>query len=232
MLFTGSQKESNEALRERAEIEGLNISVNPSEKIKALINNERELQKGKLDVIKDFTEQRKKQAAGAANFEIFKEQQLKEQKLNLYASTAGAIAMILGRNSKIGKAAGIAQATINTYQGITEVWKTASVLPEPAATIARIASTVAVAASGFAAVKNIASVQLPFTGGGGVGGGGAPSLAPPPAPSFNLVGNNQANQLAGALNQNNQPIQAYVVSRDMTSQQEMDRNIRRTASVG
>lgn len=218
------EKEKRDAL------DSSGISLTP-EQIKAGISAEEELQKGKLEVFKKFTEDRKKLAEGNMNFEIWKEQQLKDAKINLIGQTAGAVALILGRNSKVGKSAGIAQALINTYQGITEVWKTPSLLPEPAATINKIASTITVGASGFAAVRNIASVRLPFTAGGG-GGGATPSMPAPPKPSFNLVGNSQANQLAGAINRQDQPIQAFVVSRTMTNQQEMDRNIRSTASVG
>jgi hypothetical protein len=230
--FRDAQGEANEVIRQRAEIQSVGNAGLTPDGIKAGISAEEQLQKGSLAVIQRYAKLRKQEAEGAANFEIWKEQQVKDQKLNLYAATAGAIATILGRNSKLGKAAGIAQATINTYQGITEVWKTVSTLPEPAATINKIASTLTVAASGFAAVRNIASVQLPFTAGGGGGGGATPNISAPPTPSFNLVGNSQANQLAGALNQNDQPIKAYVVSRNMTTQQEMDRNIRNTASVG
>lgn len=69
------------------------------------------------------------------------------------------------------KALAIASALINTYQGITAVWAAPSALPEPYATAAKIASTVAVAASGFAAVKNIQSTNK----GGGGGGAGSSS---------------------------------------------------------
>ena len=43
-------------------------------------------------------------------------------------------------------------------------------------------------------------------------------------PSFNVVGQ-WTSQIAQALNGEQQPVQAYVVSGEMTSQQEMDRNI-------
>jgi hypothetical protein len=63
-------------------------------------------------------------------------------------------------------------------------------------------------------------------GGGGGGGGGAPNMS---APQFNVVGQSGVNQLA-SLNQ--QPIQAYVVSGQVTSQQALDRNRLANATLG
>ena len=63
-----------------------------------------------------------------------------KQKLAVTAQTFGALASILGENSAAGKAAAIAQATINTYQGVTEVLANKSTLPQPFATIEKIAS--------------------------------------------------------------------------------------------
>ena len=62
--------------------------------------------------------------------------------------------------------------------------------------------------------------------GGGEGGGGR-------AFDFNLVGSTGTNQLAEAVGgQFQQPVQAYVVSSEMTSQQELDLQIEAGASVG
>jgi hypothetical protein len=57
------------------------------------------------------------------------------------------------------------------------------------------------------------------------GGGGAP------APSFNVVGNSGVNQIAQTLG-NQQPMQAYVVANNVTTQQSLDRNIVNNASLG
>lgn len=68
------------------------------------------------------------------------------------------------------------------------------------------------------------------SGGGGAAGGGAPSREF----DFNLVGSTGVNQLAqGVGSQFNQnPIQAYVVSSQMTSQQQLDHTIQTQASLG
>jgi len=96
-----------------------------------------------------------------AQQQAFIEEQLAQQKLSVVSDTLGQVAALLGKNTAAGKAAGIAQATINTYQGITEVWKSPSTLPEPFATGARIVSTGTVLASGLSAVKKIASTKTP-----------------------------------------------------------------------
>jgi hypothetical protein len=68
------------------------------------------------------------------------------------------------------------------------------------------------------------SVKGGATGGGGQGGR---------AFDFNLVGSTGTNQLAEAVGgQFQQPVQAYVVSSEMTSQQELDLQIEAGASVG
>ena len=53
------------------------------------------------------------------------------------------------------------------------------------------------------------------------GGGGTPA-----PPSFNLVEGTADNQIANSLNeQSQQPVKAFVVTSDVTTGQEMDRNI-------
>ena len=72
---------------------------------------------------------------------------------------------------------------------------------------------------------------------GGGGGGGSiqtpqvPSASAPPA--FNVVGTSGSNQLAGAIaSQQQQPVKAFVVSNDVTTAQELDRNIVTGATIG
>jgi hypothetical protein len=52
-------------------------------------------------------------------------------------------------------------------------------------------------------------------------------------PAFNIVGSSDTNQLADAIGgQSQEPVQAYVVSNDVTTAQELDRNIINGASIG
>ena len=95
----------------------------------------------------------------------------------------------------------------------------------------RLAQAIPTIAFGLAQVATIASQKfqpdaastpIRTSGGGGSGGGGMADRSF----NFNLVGNNRENQLANAIQgQFNQPLKAYVVSRDMSNQQQLDANI-------
>ena len=159
---------------------------------------------------------------------------LERQKIATVANTMGAIANLLGKNSKAGKALAIGQALINTYLGITEVLSTKSTLPEPFATISRIGNIATVLATGMQSVKSIQSTNPQSPSGGASisprGGGGEAS---PQAPAFNVVGASVTNQLAEAIGeQTQQPVQAFVVSNDVSTAQELDRNIIQGATIG
>ena len=52
------------------------------------------------------------------------------------------------------------------------------------------------------------------------------------APSFNVIGGGQTNQLADVVSaQGNKPVKAYVVSSDVSSAQSLDRNIIQGAGI-
>ena len=89
-----------------------------------------------------------------------------------------------------------------------------------------IGSTLASSAKSIQAIKGDAqnvssSGNLPTANGGGAS-----------APSFNVVGTSGTNQLAQSLQQQQAPIQAYVVGSNVTTQQELDRNIVDTVTLG
>ena len=86
-----------------------------------------------------------------------------------------------------------------------------------------IAANIAATAKGL---KALGGGSAPTGSAGGGDGGGAPTMS---APQFNVVGQSGVNQLA-TLNQ--QPIQAYVVSGQITSQQALDRNRLENATLG
>ena len=67
--------------------------------------------------------------------------------------------------------------------------------------------------------------------GGSIGSEGGASAVQPTQPQFNIVGTSGTNQLAQSLS-DQPPIQAYVVSTEMSSQQELDRNRQDTATFG
>jgi len=154
-----------------------------------------------------------------------------EQKLALTSQTLGGVTALLGENSAAGKAAAIAQATINSYLGFTEVLKTPTTIPEPFGSIQKAISAAGILASGIQTVKKITSVKTPSFGGGGSRGASAPSA--PQAPAFNVVGAAPENQLAETIgNRENKPVKAFVVSQEVSTQQALDRNIESSASIG
>ena len=147
-------------------------------------------------------------------------------KLDLASNAMGDLAGIFGEESKAGKAAAIAQTTIETYKGATSAFASLSGIPIVGPVLGGIAAAAAVAA-GIANVKKITSIGPAVSG----GGGSAPSV--PQAPSFNVVGAAPENQLAQAIGEDNkQPIKAFVVSNDVTNAQALDRNIVEGASIG
>jgi len=168
---------------------------------------------------------------GAAEVEIAKKTAAAKQAL--FAKTSETLskgADLLGKNTAAGKAMAAAAALINTYQGITAELATKTVTPFEIGL--KIANVAIIAATGFKAVQDIVSVQIPGGGGGGGGGaqgGSAPSMT---APSFNTVGSSSTNQLAQTIGEQSQtPIKSYVVASDVSTAQALDRNIISNASI-
>jgi hypothetical protein len=154
---------------------------------------------------------------------------LQQQRLTLVSQTAGNIANVLGQNSKAGKAFAVAQALINTYQGVTAELATKAATPfEFGLKVANIATTVKI---GLKSVRDILKTN-PSASGGGAASAGAGGGASAPAPQFNLVGSTGVNQIASQIGQDQQPQRAYVVSSDVTTQQALDRNTVQNATLG
>ena len=116
------------------------------------------------------------------------------------------------RNKKLQ----IGQAVINTAQGVMAQLA----VPQDALTGANFAKAAIVAATGVAQIAKIRSTQFEFAGDSGVDTGGL--SAPSTSPQFNIVGASGQNAILESLQAN--PMRAYVVGSDVTSQQELDRN--------
>lgn len=201
----------------------------------AAIDTEQELFQKQLDD-KLITEEQfndKVKALSTARLNIDKAEAAAKQAL--FAKTSQTLnkgADLLGKNTAAGKAMAAAAALINTYQGITAELATKTVTPFEIGL--KIANVAIIAATGFKAVKDILSVQVPGGGGGGGGGGAQVGSAPSmTAPSFNTVGSSSTNQLAQTIGQQTQqPIKSYVVSSDVSTAQALDRSIISNASIG
>ena len=179
-----------------------------------------------------------------ADVKLFYENEIKEQKkknadeeekneriktnaqLDMVKSTLGNMGSLFDDQSAAGKATAAAAALINTYQGITAELATKTATPfEFGLKIANIATTAAI---GFKSVKDI----LKTTPSNAASGTNPASGASAP-PAFNVVGASGETQLADAIGgQTQRPARAYVVSNDVTTAQELDRNIIEGASIG
>ena len=185
-----------------------------------------------------FQEQQKKGLVGVQEVRerIFKrEQEIDEAKrkgqedaLTATAGTLGQIAELFGKQTAAGKAAAIAEATIQTFLSAQKAYSSTVGIPVVGPVLAPINAGLAIAA-GIKNIKAITAVQTPD--GGGIGGGSVSNSfasAAPQAPNFNVVGNSGMNQLAQIQQQ---PIQAYVVSGEVTSAQALDRNRIKNATL-
>jgi hypothetical protein len=157
-------------------------------------------------------------------------QQEKDAVLQTTAATFNIIGQMMGENSAAGKAASVASATINTYQAATNALANTPGPPP----IPQIAAGIAIA-SGIMNVKKILSTKTPGpSGGAAAAAGGVPSAPSIPAvdPSQALGGNIEGETGQNTVTLGEQTgsssasvVRAYVVSDEMTTQQEADKKI-------
>jgi len=158
------------------------------------------------------------------------ERQVQDSKVQMATDAIGALNGLIqsfaGENEKaqkrafmVNKAAGIANAVISTSQAVA---KALAETTDPTPTQSfRFANAAIAAATGAAQVATIARQQFQASGSVDTNisqGGTAPSTAP----QFNIVGAGGQNAILESLQRN--PVKAYVVGSDVTSQQELDRN--------
>ena len=194
------------------------------------------LEKAKNNALNKFNKENSKN-------EIKWDEMTSKEKGKIAADGLNNLASILGEETAAGKAAAIAAATISTFQSATESYKSLAGIPIIGPALGFAAAGAAVV-SGFAQVKSITKTKVPTLAGKSAPSGGsgatpsAPSLGTPPTipslpPGFNAVGSSDTNQLADAIGgQSQQPVQAYVVSNDISTAQELDRNIVQGATIG
>ena len=118
----------------------------------------------------------------------------------------------------VNKAAGIANAVISTAQGISKALAETTD-PTPTQSL-RFGNAAIVAATGAAQIATIARQQ--FQASGSVDTNIDTPTSPSTSPQFNIVGASGQNAILESLQAN--PVKAYVVGSDVTSQQELDRN--------
>ena len=169
------------------------------------LERDKEISKARVDISKAEAEAKSKNLANTENA----------------LNSLGALA---GEQTAAGKGLAIASATINTYRGVSDALAAKTVTPFE--TALKFVNAAAILGNGLKNVQKIVSVKVPKTGGGGgasAGGGGGAAPAPP---SFNVVGASETSVLADTVaEQTNEPVQAYVVSNDVTTAQSLENNI-------
>ena len=164
------------------------------------------------------------------------EQMLADAKESIQANSLNAMSNLIqafaNQNEKnaerafnLQKGLAIVETLINTSVAIMKVAKETTDFTPPQAL--RIGNMVAMGVAGAAQVAAIATQK--FNPSGTSSGGNVPTpsggatTSPTQAPSFNVVGQSQANQVSMAL-ANQQPTQAFVVAGDVTSAQQLANN--------
>jgi hypothetical protein len=136
---------------------------------------------------------------------------------------------------KITKALRLSEAIVTGVQATINAFNSAAAnVPATAGSLGAYPFIQAAAAAVFAA-GNIATIaRSKFEGSGGGGAASIPSSSGAGtfrAPQFNTVGGSEVNQLSQSIaNQNQSPVQAYVVANDVTSAQSLERNRKQQAT--
>jgi chromosome segregation ATPase len=200
----------------------------------------KELTEGEIAAIEArYAEQRKQISDAEATKKIENQQKTLNAVKQSLQGIADLAMLFAGQSEKeqkkafeIQKAANIAQATIDTFSSAQSAYKSVVGVPVVGPALAVAAAAAAITA-GLLNIKKIASTtfESPATPSSPNGGGtDTASTSSVISPNFNIVGNAQAtNPLAGL---GNQPIQAYVVSGEVTTAQNLDRNRINYATFG
>ena len=197
---------------------------------------EQEAAEGNAELLLALKKKYDKDVEDLDNVELEKKRAVEEKKIqmamdglsiinDLFQMNAGKSEKDAKRAFKAQKAFNLASALTNTYLAVTAALANKKeIFPGQRFIEAGLAG-----AAGAVQVAKIAKTQFE---GGATSASDAGTVANAPtmsAPQFNVVGQSGVNQLA-SLNQ--QPVQAYVVSGQVTSQQALDRNRLANATLG
>ena len=177
-----------------------------------------------------YVEKNKKLSQEESDFNREMKEQDVANALSAGSQVLGSIVSLVGEGTAVGKAAAIAQTTIDTYGSATAAYKSVVGIPVVGPALAPIAAGVAVAA-GLANIKKIVSTKTP----GNKSAGAPAGVQVPSGPTFDpttalQAGANADNAettiTAGEQTGSTQPVvRAYVVSSEVTNQQEADAKI-------
>ena len=226
-------------------------------RLQAIVDNANAGTQAKIDAqiaLDDFTEQ-SRQTNLQRDIDITEaERELDKQKIQDKKDVVDAIAQFADAESGIGQALliikqGLAlKETIMdlkriTFKGVEAIGSASVSTAENVANSSKIGFpqniiTIASAiAQGVGIMRSVKKAVSKTKAKAGAAGGAVPSISSPSAPSappaFNVVGASDTNQLAEAIGgQAQQPIQTYVVASEVSTAQELDRNIVTGATIG
>lgn len=143
---------------------------------------------------------------------------------------AGALAE---EGSALAKGVQVAQTIISSIQGVQSAYTTAQASPItvgfPGYPIVQAGLA---GAFGAISVQKILATPTKSSSAGSVGSSGAGGGGSAPPPAFNLVGGSGVNQIQDSLQEEQAPIQAFVVGSQVNNQLELDNAQASSASLG
>jgi hypothetical protein len=147
-----------------------------------------------------------------------------DNKIQVTQQALSGFAQLLGENTQAGKAIALAQVTIDTYTGATKALAQGGMLGYVGAA--------GIIATGLANARTITATQVPESSGGSPTPSMPQLTAPAQPASFNIVGQGSLNQLNQSIGDKfNQPVRAYVVGSDVTTNEELNRKKLKTATL-
>jgi hypothetical protein len=194
-----------------------------------------------------------------AKIRLQSEIEVEQRRINAKRQAVDAAIKLFGAETAAGKAALIAKQVLAAQELISEARKTitfsslvaarsSAAVAEGTAQTAKVGFpqnipmliAYALQAAGIvSAISQAVGKSKAVATSLGGGGGSAPSISAPRTavgstpPAFNIVGAGGTSQLAEAIgSQTQEPVRAYVVSNDVSTAQELDRNIVKGASLG
>jgi len=181
----------------------------------------------KVEIDQQLTDNEKE--TSATRIEIGKqEKDARQKQLSGIGAALQQAAQMAGESTAAGKTLALASTAISTYQTAQAAYQSAF-LPVPnvsSPALGAVFAAIAVA-GGLMNMKKIMAVKTPS----GTSGASMPSPSVPSAPrtpSFNMVGGSTGNQIAEI---GKKPVKAFVVSGEVTTAQQLERNAVSEASI-
>ena len=154
---------------------------------------------------------------------------IKNREIKNAGDSAEAIEAAQKKAWQIEKALKISKVIMDTYQAGYLAYGSQLIIGDPTSPLRAKVAQALTLANGIAQIAAISSTQFDSKSLAGAKSGGNPVEAP----DFNVVGASPESQLAQSVSaQQMKPIKAFVVGKEITNQQEFDRNIITTSALG